>query len=113
MKHRPPLSSHSFVLLRVLRGKRFYFRLSTALFAGAVLALTLFLAPALHAQSCALCYSQAANSGSKIIQGLRSGILILIIPPLFMSIGFTVIAYRKRNQFHRTRPTRSYPQSDW
>jgi hypothetical protein len=55
-----------------------------------------------YAQSCALCYTQAASSGSRIIHGLRSGILVLIIPPLFMSIGITVLAYRKRNQFSRT-----------
>jgi hypothetical protein len=55
---------------------------------------------ACYAQSCALCYTQAASSGSRIIQGLRSGILVLIIPPMFMSVGITVLAYRKRNQFN-------------
>lgn len=54
-----------------------------------------------HAQSCALCYTQAASSGSRIIHGLRSGILVLVIPPMFMSIGITILAYRKRNQFSR------------
>ena len=54
-----------------------------------------------YAQSCALCYTQAASSGSRIIRGLRSGILVLIIPPMFMSIGITLLAYRKRNQFRR------------
>lgn len=55
-----------------------------------------------HAQNCALCYTQAASAGSRMIQGLRSGILILIVPPMFMSVGITVLAYRKRNQFSRT-----------
>jgi hypothetical protein len=32
------------------------------------------------AQSCALCYTQAASSGTRMIQALRSGILILIVP---------------------------------
>ena len=54
-----------------------------------------------QAQNCALCYTQAASSGSRVIQGLRSGILILIIPPMFMSVGITVLAYKKRNQFSR------------
>ena len=54
-----------------------------------------------YAQTCALCYTQAAGSGSRIIHGLRSGILVLVIPPMFMSIGITVLAYRKRNQFNR------------
>jgi hypothetical protein len=55
-----------------------------------------------YAQSCALCYTQAASAGSRIIHGLRSGILVLIIPPMFMSVGITVLAYRKRNQFNRS-----------
>ncbi|MGB2605954.1 MAG: hypothetical protein WBC78_20285, partial [Candidatus Sulfotelmatobacter sp.] len=38
-------------------------------------------------QSCALCYTQAASSGARMIQALKSGILILIAPPTFMSIG--------------------------
>jgi hypothetical protein len=54
------------------------------------------------AQNCALCYTQAASAGARAIQGLRSGILILIIPPMFMSVGITVLAYRKRNQFSST-----------
>jgi len=55
--------------------------------------------PAAHAQSCALCYTQAASAGARIIQALRSGILVLVIPPAFLSVGVTVLAYRKRNQF--------------
>jgi hypothetical protein len=50
------------------------------------------------AQSCALCYTQAAASGSRMIQALRSGILILIAPPTFGTIGMIVVCYRKRNQ---------------
>ncbi len=52
------------------------------------------------AQSCALCYTQAASATQRFIAALRSGILILIIPPMFMSIGITLLAYRKRNQFN-------------
>jgi hypothetical protein len=54
---------------------------------------------AAYAQGCSLCYTQAAAAGTRMIQALRSGILVLIIPPLFLSIGITVLAYRKRNQF--------------
>ena len=50
-------------------------------------------------QSCALCYTQAASSGTRFISGLRDGILVLIAPPMFMSVGITWLAYRKRNQF--------------
>ncbi|HXR33768.1 MAG TPA: hypothetical protein VN830_08675 [Verrucomicrobiae bacterium] len=52
------------------------------------------------AQSCALCYTQAAGSGSRMIQALRSGILILVIPPMLICIGITWMAYKKRNQFN-------------
>jgi hypothetical protein len=51
------------------------------------------------AQSCALCYTQAASAGARMIQALRSGILILIVPPTLMSVGMIFIVYRKRNQF--------------
>ncbi len=51
------------------------------------------------AQSCSLCYTRASSSGSRMIQALRSGILILIVPPTFMSLGMILIVYRKRNQF--------------
>lgn len=51
-----------------------------------------------YAQSCALCYTQAAGAGHRFIQGLRTGILVLIVPPMFMSIGITWLAYRKRNR---------------
>src|SRR5215470_231654 len=64
-----------------------------------------------QAQSCALCYTQAASSGSRLIRGLRSGIFVLIIPPALMSIGITTLAYKKRNQFNdRTKESRP---SDW
>ncbi len=68
-----------------------------------MLALTLLpalMAPATaHAQSCALCYTQAAASGARMIQALKSGILILIIPPMGLTAGVFVIAYRRRQQF--------------
>jgi hypothetical protein len=59
----------------------------------------LFGAQVLVAQSCALCYTQAAASTSRFIHALRSGILILMVPPMLMSIGFTAVAYRRRNSF--------------
>jgi len=53
-----------------------------------------------RAQNCALCYTQAAGAGQRIIQALRSGILILVAPPVLICIALTVMAYKKRNQFH-------------
>jgi hypothetical protein len=37
-----------------------------------------------------------------MIQALRSGILILIVPPTLMSIGMIFIVYRNRNRFRGT-----------
>jgi hypothetical protein len=67
---------------------------------------------AAHAQSCALCYTQAAGAGHRFIQGLRTGILVLIIPPMFMSVGITVLAYRKRNRTN-DKTESGTTSSDW
>ena len=62
------------------------------------------------AQSCALCYTQAASSGSRMIQALRSGILILIVPPTLLSVGMIFVLYHKR---HQVRPADDdAPKSD-
>jgi hypothetical protein len=50
-------------------------------------------------QSCALCYTQAASAGVRMIQELSSGNLVLVIPPMLMSFFVGFVAYRKRNQF--------------
>ncbi|MBZ5528807.1 MAG: hypothetical protein LAN71_13015 [Acidobacteriia bacterium] len=70
--------------------------------AGKSLALLgLLLAPAMApAQNCALCYTQAAGAGERVIQALRSGILVLVFPPMAICIGITIAAYRKRNRFN-------------
>jgi len=51
------------------------------------------------AQGCALCVTQAAQGGHRFIDALRSGILVLVFPPLAISIGIIYISWRKRNQF--------------
>jgi hypothetical protein len=53
-------------------------------------------------QNCALCYTQAASAGARMIEALRSGILILILPPTLGSIGMILVVYHKRNQVRRT-----------
>jgi hypothetical protein len=62
------------------------------------LAMVTFSPPA-YSQSCALCYTQAASSGSRMIEALRSGILVMIVPPTLMWLVIAAIAYTKRNQF--------------
>jgi hypothetical protein len=66
----------------------------------AALAFALFLPALTFAQNCALCYTQAAGSGSRMIAALRSGILMLAIPPMLICGGITWMAYKKRNQFN-------------
>lgn len=67
------------------------------------LAALLMLAAPLPAfsQSCALCYTQAASAGTRMIEALRSGILILIVPPTLMSVCMVFIMRHKGNQFRR------------
>ncbi len=52
------------------------------------------------AQGCAACYTQAAGSGSRMIQALRSGIFTLIVPSVLLCVGITWMTYKKRNQFN-------------
>jgi hypothetical protein len=66
--------------------------------------------PAL-AQSCALCYTQAASSGRQMIEALRSGILILVIPPTLGTIAFLFLVRHRRNQIRRADP--HGPPLDW
>src|SRR6266478_2979149 len=93
------------MLRRGLRIERPLLVISIALVGLALLAAPL---PA-FSQSCSLCYTQAASAGTRMIQALRSGILILIVPPTFMSVGMIFIVYRKRNQ---VRPDDEAPDSD-
>jgi hypothetical protein len=76
-----------------------------------VLALLLASHGASNAQSCALCYTQAASASHRLIQGLRTGILVLIVPPMFMSVGITVLAYKKRNRTNDKHSSES--KNDW
>jgi hypothetical protein len=82
-----------------------------ALLTVTVAALTLLLSTPAHAQSCALCYTQAASSGARMIQALKSGILILIAPPTVMTVGLIFVCYRKRNQTREDAPGES--KDDW
>lgn len=67
----------------------------------------------MFSQSCALCYTQAASSGSKMIQALKSGILVLIVPPTLMSVGLIFVVHRKNNQVRCTEGEDKDPGQDW
>jgi hypothetical protein len=69
----------------------------------ALLAVAAISIPApVFAQGCALCYTQAASAGRQMIEALRNGILILVIPPTLGTIAFLFIVRHKRNQIRRT-----------
>ena len=87
------------------------FKLVHSAKAALVGALVLASNAAAYAQSCALCYTQAAGAGHRFIQGLRTGILVLIVPPMFMSVAITVLAYRKRNRTNDKKSENS--ANDW
>jgi hypothetical protein len=72
-------------------------RLAGRVAATAALLLTPSIA---FAQNCALCYTQAAGAGTRIIQALRSGIIILVLPPMIICLGLAYMTYQKRNQFN-------------
>lgn len=90
-----------------MRGKRLWN--SRYVLAGLVVLLT---AVPAFSQQCALCYTQAASAGQKMIEALRSGILILIIPPTLGSVGMIFIVHHKRNQVRRTESGGESPQ-EW
>ena len=52
------------------------------------------------AQSCPMCYRAAAAAKGGAIQALRSGILVLMIPPVLIVGGIAVLAVRGRNGFN-------------
>ena len=54
----------------------------------------------LGAQSCAMCYQNAAASGPRTIHALNTGILILMFPPAVITFGLFYLAYKKRDSFN-------------
>ena len=76
---------------------RIYQLLALGLIALAVV----FMPMTAFSQGCALCYTQAASSGAKMIAALKNGILILVLPPTLGSIGMVFLVHRKRNQIRR------------
>ena len=86
-------------------GSTFDFRLSKFDFRNGILAavagLVAFATSSVAwAQTCPMCYRAAAAAKGGAIQALRSGILILMIPPVLIVGGITVLAVRGRNRFN-------------
>jgi hypothetical protein len=59
-----------------------------------VLLVMLILAAPVFAQSCAMCYTTVAGGGQGVINALKSGIIVLLIPPLLLFTGLIVTIVR-------------------
>jgi hypothetical protein len=64
---------------------------------GAVTLSLLAMPSVLLAQGCVQGDQSAAASGPRAIQALREGIIVLMLPPFFICVGITFLAYRRRN----------------
>jgi hypothetical protein len=49
-------------------------------------------------QTCAMCYNTASAAKPGAIQALRSGILVLLIPPTLMFIGIFALVFRSKER---------------
>jgi hypothetical protein len=88
--------------LKMLQGK-LMIQKPLLLTAVGLIALLILAAPIpAFSQSCALCYTQAASSGARMIAALKSGILILVLPPTLGSIGMIFVVYQNRHQVRRS-----------
>jgi len=50
----------------------------------------------LYGQSCAMCYTTVAGGGKSVIHALQGGIIVLLIPPVLLFSGLTVLLFRWR-----------------
>src|SRR5208283_4664979 len=50
----------------------------------------------LHGQSCAMCYTTVAGGGKGVIHALQGGIIVLLIPPVLLFSGLTILLFRWR-----------------
>jgi hypothetical protein len=52
------------------------------------------------AQTCPACYNNAASQNPGLLQALKTGILIMMLPTLVMFLVIFTVVYRRRNSFH-------------
>jgi len=50
----------------------------------------------LYGQSCAMCYTTVAGGGKGVIHALQGGIIVLLIPPVLLFSGLTILLFRWR-----------------
>ncbi len=54
---------------------------------------------AAFAQTCPACYNNAASQAPGLLQALRTGVLVMMLPCLAMFIVIYAVLYRRRNSF--------------
>lgn len=62
-----------------------------------ILCASAFVSSSVFAQSCPLCYDQAAQAGAKASRAIGHGVLFLLIPTLFLFVGVLHHAVRRAN----------------
>ncbi len=72
-------------------------RLTSRIFYCFVLGFAVAIPSSAFAQSCAMCYRSAAQSGPAATRALAQGILVLLIPTLTFFVGVLVFAIRRAN----------------
>ena len=85
--------------MRILTGSLKLQHYMRRIIVGAVCLGSFVASTAAWAQSCPLCYRAAATSKSGAVAALRSGILILMIPPVIIFGLVTLMAVRGRDRF--------------
>ena len=70
--------------------------------AFAIAALALALLPsAAHAQGCALCADSARQASPQTQKALSRAVVVLLLPPVGMMLGFVGLAFHYRNRHER------------
>jgi hypothetical protein len=64
----------------------------------------------LYGQGCAMCYTSVAGGGKAVIHALQGGIIVLLIPPVLLFSGLTVLLFRWRTS--ASTPMHSGPLSE-
>jgi hypothetical protein len=52
------------------------------------------------AQTCPACYNNAASQNPGLLQALKTGILVMMLPTLIMFVVIFTVLYRRRNNFN-------------
>ena len=86
-------------------------RICSRILATAASLVALGYSTAAWAQTCPMCYRAAAAAKAGAVHALRSGVLILMVPPVLIVGGITLLAIRGRDRFNDESETEPMPES--